>query len=47
MGYVLADIQVKNPRHADLKPMTISARVDTGAMTLRIPEPVAIWRTWT
>jgi clan AA aspartic protease len=42
MGFVLADIQLKNPRLPELKPMTVSSRVDTGAITLCIPEHVVL-----
>ncbi len=42
MGYVMADIRLKNPRLPDLKPVEIEARVDTGALTLCVPEHVAL-----
>jgi clan AA aspartic protease len=42
MGYVMADIAMRNPRLDDLKPIHVTARVDTGALTLCIPEHVAV-----
>jgi hypothetical protein len=42
MGYVLADIKLKNPRLSELKPITVNARVDTGALMLCIPELMAL-----
>ena len=41
MGYVHANITLKNPRLPALKPASISAMVDTGALILCIPEHVA------
>ena len=42
MGYVHADILLKIPRLSDLKPISVKALVDTGAMTLCIPEHIAL-----
>lgn len=42
MGQIYAKIRLSNPRRADLAPMEINALVDTGAITLCIPEHVAI-----
>ena len=42
MEYVHADILLKNPRLPDLKSISVKALVDTGAMTLCIPEHVAL-----
>ena len=42
MGFVMAEIQLKNPCLPDLKPLTVQSRVDTGANTLCIPEHIAI-----
>jgi clan AA aspartic protease len=42
MGYVMADITLMNPRLPEIKPLTVTARVDTGAMMLRIPEHVSL-----
>jgi hypothetical protein len=42
MGYVLAKINLKNPRLSQLKPITVNARVDTGALMLCIPEHIAL-----
>lgn len=42
MGYVHAEIELSNPREPGLKPMTARAMVDTGALTLCIPEHVRL-----
>ncbi len=42
MGLVHAEIALKNPRRPELKAMPVSALVDTGAITLCIPEHVAV-----
>jgi len=42
MGYVYADISIKNPKNGKIKPILIKAMVDTGAMTLCIPEHVRL-----
>lgn len=42
MGYVRADIQIKNPRYTDLLPIKVSALVDTGALMLCIPQHLQI-----
>ena len=42
MGYVYADISIKNPKNNKIKPVSIKALVDTGAMTLRIPEHICL-----
>ena len=42
MGYVKADIQIKNPRYNDLLPVNVTALVDTGALMLCIPEHLQI-----
>ena len=42
MEYVMADILLKNPRLPELKPVEVKARVDTGALTLCIPEHLAL-----
>ncbi len=42
MAYVMAEIVLKNPRLPDLKPVSVKARVDTGALTLCIPQHVAV-----
>ena len=42
MGMVQAEIRLSNPRKPKLKAMTVSAMVDTGAMTICIPEHVAV-----
>lgn len=42
MGYVHAEIELSNPREPGLKSMTARAMVDTGALTLCIPEHVRL-----
>ena len=42
MGFVFADIQLRNPRRQDLAPVKVKALADTGALTLRIPEHIAV-----
>ena len=42
MGYVHSEITLKNPRLSDLKPVSVTALVDTGALMLCIPEHVAL-----
>ncbi len=42
MGYVYADIHIKNPKNNKIKPISIKALVDTGAMTLCIPEHISL-----
>jgi clan AA aspartic protease len=42
MGLIYADIELANAKNGSLNPMTVNALVDTGAMTLCIPEHVAI-----
>ncbi len=42
MGLVYADIELSNPKNAGLKPIAVKALVDTGAMTLCIPQHVAV-----
>ena len=42
MGYVFAEIELKNPRLPELNPITVQARVDTGALMLCIPEHIAL-----
>ena len=42
MGYVHAEIKLKNPKLPDLHPLTIKAMVATGALTLCIPEHIAL-----
>jgi len=41
MGYVHAEIKLANPRLPALRPLTVKAMVDTGAMMLCIPQHVA------
>lgn len=42
MGLIRAEIELANPTKPDLKPMDVEALVDTGAMTICIPEHVAV-----
>jgi len=42
MGMVNAKIELANPRKPELKPLTVEAMVDTGAMTICIPEHVVV-----
>jgi clan AA aspartic protease len=42
MGLVYADIELANPKNAGLKPLAVRALVDTRAMTLCIPQHVAV-----
>jgi clan AA aspartic protease len=42
MGYVHAEIQLRNPRFPELKSITVKAMVDTGALMLCIPDHIAL-----
>ncbi|MBI2441158.1 MAG: clan AA aspartic protease [Lentisphaerae bacterium] len=42
MGMINVEIEFKNPSRPKLKPLTVQALVDTGAMTICIPEHVAV-----
>jgi len=42
MGLVYAPITLSNPRDATITPMKVKALVDTGAITLCIPEHIAV-----
>ena len=42
MGYVHADIELDNPREANLESISISALVDTGSLMLCIPEHIKV-----
>ena len=42
MGFVFADVQLSNPRRPDLAPIQVKALADTGALTLCIPEHIAV-----
>jgi len=42
MGLIYTNIDLKNPGDSSLEPITVKALVDTGAITLCIPEHVAV-----
>ena len=42
VGMIEADIELSNPSKPKLKPLTVRAMVDTGAMTICIPEHVRV-----
>lgn len=42
MRYVRTEVHLKNPRIPELEPVAVNALVDTAAMTLCIPEHVAV-----
>jgi clan AA aspartic protease len=42
MGLVYADIELINPKKQTLRPMKVNALVDTGAITLCIPEHIVL-----
>ena len=42
IGLVYADIELINPKEQTLRPMKINALVDTGAITLYIPEHIVL-----
>ena len=42
MGLIYADIELANAKNGALKSIVVKALVDTGAMTLCIPEHIAI-----
>ncbi len=42
MGFIYTEIELINPRDNRLKHLTVNALVDTGVMTLCIPEHIAV-----
>lgn len=42
MGLIRAEIELANPTKPDLRPLVVEALVDTDAMTICIPEHVAV-----
>ncbi|MBA2334830.1 MAG: clan AA aspartic protease [Pyrinomonadaceae bacterium] len=42
MGHVFADIALSNPRQPELEPIMVNALVDTGAISLCIPEHIKV-----
>ena len=47
MGLIYANIDLINPREPGLRPVTVRALVDSGAITLCIPEHVALQLNFT
>jgi clan AA aspartic protease len=42
MGLITATVELANPKNPSLRTLVVSALVDTGAMTLCLPEHVAV-----
>jgi clan AA aspartic protease len=42
MGLIHTEITLKNPRYPELRPIVTKALVDTGAVTMCIPEHIAL-----
>ena len=42
MGIITATVELSNPRQPQLRPLDVSGLVDTGAMTICIPEHIAV-----
>ena len=42
MGMIDAEIELSNPSRPELRPVIVKALVDTGAMTICIPEHIAV-----
>jgi clan AA aspartic protease len=42
MGLITTEIELSNPKDSELKPLLVQAMVDTGAMTICIPEHIAV-----
>ncbi len=42
MGLIHVDLELANPKNSGLKPIDVKALVDTGAVTICIPEHVAV-----
>jgi clan AA aspartic protease len=42
VGLIYADIELANPKNGSLKPIAVKALVDTAAMTICIPEHIAV-----
>ncbi len=42
MGLIHTEVELSNPRNRELAALRVMALVDTGAITLRIPEHVAV-----
>jgi len=42
MGLINAQIELPNPRHREIAPVSVKCLVDTGSLHLCLPEPIAI-----
>ena len=42
MGLIYTDIELSNPKDSSLKPVSVRALVDTRAMTICVPEHIAL-----
>jgi clan AA aspartic protease len=42
MGRITANIELANPKKTQMKPLAVEALIDAGAMTICIPEHVAV-----
>ncbi len=42
MGLVYTELELLNPKESSLEPVSVKALVDTGAMTLCIPEHIGV-----
>ena len=42
MGLITTEVELSNPKNTELKPLLVQAMVDTGAMTICIPEHIAV-----
>ena len=42
MGLIHTEITLRNPRYPELQPMVVKALVDTGAITMCVPEHIAL-----
>lgn len=42
MGHIFANIVLSNPRKPELRPLEVKALADTGALTLCLPEHIAL-----
>jgi clan AA aspartic protease len=42
MGLIYTEITLRNPRYPELRPIVVKALVDTGAITLCVPEHISV-----